>query len=343
MVYIVLVNWNGWKDTIECLESLFRLRDDEYRVIVCDNGSTDGSVELIKAWADGRLDTYVPAPNRLRSLTFPPISKPVRICEMDAPATYYTDNEAPLVLIRSGRNLGFAGGNNLGLRYALSSPDMRLVWLLNNDTVVDPKALTALLKRLSEVPGAGICGSTVRYYHRPDRAQLLGGVALNIWRGHALPIGEGTREDTAPDQDAVEREMDYVYGASMLVTRSFLEEVGLLNEAYFLYYEEIDWARRSANSFKMVYARDCIVYHRGGGSTDGGAGAFSVYHFTRSWLIFTRRYHFARMPVIVLLLLRRIVRAFVTGHQEIGRAIARGVRDGCWAATTMPTSGNARD
>jgi GT2 family glycosyltransferase len=327
MVYIILVNWNGWQDTVECLESLFRLKYDAYRVIVCDNGSTDGSVEHMKAWANGQLDIHVPLHNPLRSLTFPPVRKPLPICEADAPAIYNLNNEAPLVIIRSARNLGFAGGNNLGLRYALNFPDMQFAWLLNNDTVVDPGSLTALLRRLSEVPEAGICGSTVRYYDRPDHAQLLGGAALNVWRGCATPIGEGTREDTAPDQDAVEREMDYVYGACTLVTRAFLEQVGLLNEAYFMYAEEIDWARRSGNRFKMAYAPNSIVYHRGG-SSSGGTGVLPNYHFTRSWLIFARRYHFALLPIVLLLVFRRIVKAFLNGKPEIGAAIARGARDG---------------
>jgi GT2 family glycosyltransferase len=281
----------------------------------------------MKAWANGRLDIYVPLHNPLRFLTFPPVRKPVLICELDAPAMYRVENAAPLVLIRSAQNLGFPAGNNLGLRYALSSPDMQSVWLLNNDTVVDPGSLAALVRRLSEVPAAGICGSTVRYYDRPDRAQLLGGATLNVWRGRSTPIGEGACDTTTPDQDAVEREMDYVYGACTLVTRAFLEQVGLLNEAYFMYAEEIDWARRSGNRFKMAYAPDSIVYHRVG-SSSGNTGVLPNYHFTRSWLIFARRYHFALLPVILLLVFRRVVKAFLNGKPEIGAAIARGARDG---------------
>lgn len=328
MVYIILVNWNGWKDTIECLESLFRLNYDRYRVVVCDNGSTDGSIESIKAWAEGRLDTYVPASNPLRPLTFPPASKPVRWQELTSSAAYEANNDAPLVLIRSDRNVGFAGGNNLGLRYALNSPEMEFVWLLNNDTVVHPDSLTALHGRLLEVPGAGICGSTVRYYDRPDRVQLLAGAQANCWRGRVRQIREGINASDLPDTDAVEGAMDFVYGASMFVCRRFIEEIGLLNEAYFLYCEELDWARRSADRFKMVYAKGSIVYHRGGAATNGGSSGFAWYHYTRSWLIFTQRYQAARMPVIVFWFMITAGRSLLRGRIDVGRAIARGIRDG---------------
>ena len=82
-VCVLIVNWNGWKDTIECLESVFRNDYSNYQVVVCDNGSLDGSMEHIKAWAQGELDIYLPKNDQLRVLSFPPVSKPVRYVQYD--------------------------------------------------------------------------------------------------------------------------------------------------------------------------------------------------------------------------------------------------------------------
>src|SRR5689334_19162420 len=117
-VYIVIVNWNGWRDTIECLESVLRNRYESYRVIVCDNGSSNDSVDRIREWAEGRLDLPSDSTHPLASLTRPGVPKPV-------PYTFLSRAEAeqgplpnevpPLVLIDCAANLGFAGGSNVGL------------------------------------------------------------------------------------------------------------------------------------------------------------------------------------------------------------------------------------
>src|SRR5690606_5006085 len=89
------------------------------------------------------------------------------------------EHDIPLVLVRTGANLGFAGGNNVGLGYALARPDVDAVWLLNNDTVVHPEAARALIEIMARDPGIGICGSTLLYYDRPELVQALGGARYN--------------------------------------------------------------------------------------------------------------------------------------------------------------------
>ena len=120
-VYAVLVNFNGWPDTIECLETLFRSDHPDFRVLVCDNGSTDGSLELIRAWAEKRLDAAAPR-GELCRLQDSSLERPLQYAEygrQEAEAGGDAAERARLVLIDCGANLGFAGGNNVGLRYAL--------------------------------------------------------------------------------------------------------------------------------------------------------------------------------------------------------------------------------
>lgn len=303
-VYILILNWNGWGDTIECLESVFRLDYPHFRVIVCDNDSHDGSMEKIQAWAEGKLDSYVSATNPLRELSFPPLTKPVEY-------VLYNRSEAEtcggsaisplLILIHTGANLGFAGGNNVGLRHALSRSDFDYVWLLNNDTVVRPDALTWMVKRMEERTDAGMCGSRIPFYEAPESIWALGGGSFNIWTGNALNIGYLSSLYDVVSQKHVESKMSYVAGASMLVSNTFLKKVGTMNEDYFLYFEEIDWAKKGQKLFSLTYSPQSMVFHKTGASTalmekQPGLSNSSKYYMLRGYVLFTWKYYPIVLP-----------------------------------------------
>lgn len=266
VTYIVLVNWNGWQDTLECLESVFHLHGDHYRVVVCDNGSEDGSLERIRAWAEGKIAAEAGAA-AMAAFSHPHCTKPVAVqnlsrqeAERGVPAS------APLILVDCAENLGFAGGNNVGLRLALQQADMDSAWLLNNDTVVDSNALLALREKAAKVPNIGIIGSTVIYYNAPDRVQAFGGARYFPCIGLAMHIGRFRNRLREVSEDRVEAQLTYILGASMFVTRRFLETVGLMSEDYFLYYEELDWAVRARARFRLGYAQMSRVFHKAGAS-----------------------------------------------------------------------------
>jgi len=223
-VFIILVNWNGWEDTVECLHSLPKLDYPNYSTIVVDNGSSDASAEEIKS-------------------RFPSVT-----------------------LIESEENRGFAGGNNLGIEYALNE-GTDYVWLLNNDTVVDKDALSSLVRRMSKDANIGICGSKLIYYHQRDTIQVWGGGSYNRWFATTDNFGQQQPVDTPCNPRQIENNLDFVIGASMLVSRRFLDEVGWLSEDYFLYYEEIDWGIQAQPHFSLGFAPESIVYHKEGAST----------------------------------------------------------------------------
>jgi GT2 family glycosyltransferase len=303
---ILLVNWNGWGDTVECLESIFRQVPADTRVIVCDNDSTDGSLEKMQAWAQGRLDAWVPVRHPLRAMSWPPLPKPIgcRVYDRrEAEQGGEAADTSRLVLIRTGGNLGFAGGNNVGLRHLLARGDAEYVWLLNNDTVIAPGALDALLARMAERPDAGMCGSTLLRYAAPDRVQARGGGWYCKWIGLPWHLGQLGRAAAAVDAKRVERRMSYVVGASLLVSRRLLEEVGLMCEDYFLFFEEADWAERARGRFGLAYAPASTVYHKVGRSI--GTSSLPTrksytcdYYSLRNRLRFTRRFHPSALPAI---------------------------------------------
>ena len=327
---IVLVNWNRWADTIECLESVFRASGSS-RVVVVDNASADGSVDRILDWAAGRLAAEPTDPGMVR-FSSPPMDKPLTVARLDArDAATQLPGDVQLTLIDSGGNLGFAGGNNVGLRHLLLDPETEYFWLLNNDTVIERNAPVALLERLDATHRVGMCGTMVRYYHRPDRVQALGGSRFNHWTGQSLGHGFGTLATAPYDAARVARQTDFVLGASLAVSRAFLETVGLMEESYFLYFEEIDWAVRGRGRFVTAFANAAVVYHKEGGSIGssgvvGGRSALSEYYLLRSRHAFVRRHRPWLLPVHLLLSVALIARRRLRGNPEQAAAMLRALR-----------------
>lgn len=300
-VYIVILNYKGWSDTIECLESVLKLDYSNFQIVVVDNASDDGSLEKIEAWAAGKQPVFVANP-ALAAYSMPVAAKPVSlqripVSNLDEPGPIGSGN---IILIQSENNGGYAAGNNLGIRLALADPECALLWLLNNDTVVDPKALCHLGDCVERDPTIGICGSTLVHYHSPFTVQAKGGAVFNRWLGTSRHVGEGTAfpgKVSAPLQA-----IDYVVGASMLVTRAFVEQVGLMYEDYFLYFEEIDWSWRKGG-FKVAYAPESVVYHKEGATTGMSKKAVEYgkggdFYLHRNRLLFARRNFPISLPVV---------------------------------------------
>jgi GT2 family glycosyltransferase len=292
---------------VECLESLLGLKGVRWRAIVIDNGSQDNSCDRIAEWAEKGLSQ--------------PVSEKVweQVGAKDHPRPGFATMSAAeavgrlpreqVTLIRSATNLGFAGANNLGMTFALNDPDCTHVWLLNNDTVVASGAAQELLSRARQDPGIGMVGSTLVYYHRPGVVQGTGG-RYNLALAAGYQIDHLAAPDRLSSADSVEEQMTYVIGASMFVTRPFLEQVGMMSEKYFLYFEELDWTLRARGRFRLAWAPDSIVYHKEGGaigtSTTGRPSDTSLYYMARSTMLF---YRIHRLPFLPVALMRLLVRA----------------------------------
>ena len=211
--------------------------------------------------------------------------------------------EADLILVENGGNLGFAAGNNVGLRLALAQDDMDCVWLLNNDTLVEPGCLRAMRRKLKLYGDRAACGSVIHFFDQPEIIQALGGNRFNSVTGiAACSEGRFLHESATVDVEAVSSGLSYLSGCSMLLPRAFLEEVGLMNEDYFLYYEEIDWFTRSGGRFPLCIAGNARLYHREGSSIGSpgwqrAASRFADEQLYRSRLIFMRRYHPHWLPL----------------------------------------------
>jgi hypothetical protein len=302
-VYIIILNWNGWQDTIECLESVFRNNYPAYTVIVCDNSSHDGSLEHIKLWADGRLNVLVPSHNSLRSLTYPPVIKPIPYIEYnrkDAEKGGARDRKIPLVLIQTGGNLGFAGGNNVGLRYILAREDAEYVWLLNNDTVIRLDALSHLIERAKSDPQIGSIGSTILLYDRTDIIDVAGGGIMVNYLGGSYQSQNG-KSVHAVRYDEFPIYLDYITGASCLLPVEIIKKVGLMDETYFHFWEDADMGFRIRKyGYKNAYESKSLIYHKVGVSI-GGKSSLADYYELRSAIIYYRK-HYGLLFINVILL-----------------------------------------
>jgi GT2 family glycosyltransferase len=328
-VAIVLVNWNGWRDCIECISSLYGSQALSVAdVWLVDNDSRDGSVEHIVQWcARPGADSGWRSHDAVRHAGTQAIA-----CRIwDATGGPATLPEAGcLTIVRSGGNLGFAGGNNVGIM-AAGIDRYSHVWLLNTDTVIRHDALQHLLVRARADPGLGIVGSSLIYYDQPERVQAQAGASFDEIRIQALHIGEGQKVAEIPsradDLAAVEARLAYVVGASMLVAADFIRDIGPMCEDYFLYFEELDWAWRARGRYRLGYAPGSWVFHKVGGSSTKTQGEFSLNLLYRNQLRFAGRFMPARLPRVQRKLFLEMLRELIKGHWMPARLLWRALRD----------------
>jgi GT2 family glycosyltransferase len=318
-VYIIILNWNGWEDTIECLESILKIDYDHYQIILCDNDSKDNSLENIIKWAKGELDVNFIGNESLKQKVFPGSQKPITYSiysQTEALEHEFTRcSDSKLILIRNDGNIGFAAGNNVGINYALLNGDCDYVWLLNNDTVVDRYSLSELVQRIQFNPSAGMCGSTLLYYENPSIIQALGGDYYNLWTGFNQHIGGLKPYIKGKNYSFAGSKLSFLVGASILVKVSLLNEVGLLCEDYFLYYEELDWAvRAKKKSYTLEYASGSVVYHKVGASTGGSSfkirekSTTSDFYLIRNRLLVTNKFFPYALPTVYIFLMITLIR-----------------------------------
>ena len=251
-ISIIILNWNGKEDTLECLESLRKLDYLNYEIIVVDNGSSDDSVPILRKG-------------------FPNIE-----------------------LIVNDKNLGYAGGNNVGIEYALKRK-ADYIFLLNNDTVVHKDCLRELLDVIEREPKVGFVGPKTYYYQEPKRIQFIGG-SYSFITGRSSYIGSGEIDHGQHDEL---REVDFINGHALLVRKEVIDSIGMLDPEYFAYNEETDWCiRAKGKNYKCLYVPRAIVWHK---SSKSSCGLTRPYLITRNQLLFMRKNASKRQLMIFFL------------------------------------------
>ena len=281
-IFVVIVNWNGKRDTLACLASLKQIKrgKETLTVVVVDNGSSDDSISVIRK-------------------THPWVT-----------------------VIPVGKNLGFTGGNNVGISYALSK-NADFIWLLNNDTIVDKHVLSFL--PVFEDPTVGACGCKIYFakgheyhhdrYKESERGYVIwyaGGIVdwNNMYASH-----RGVDEVDKGQYNTIE-ETSFITGCSFIVKSSVVKKVGMLDDRYYLYLEDLDWSLRIQKAgWKTLYAPSSVIWHVNAGSSGRPGNPLHEYYFTRNRLILGFKYAPMRTKIA---LFREGVR-FLFGSLKIRR------------------------
>lgn len=290
---IVVLNWEGWRDTLLCLESLKNLTDSTFSIVIVDNGSRDDSCLMLQRWVDENSNS-----NNFNE----------------------TSTILGISLIRNKENLGYAAGNNIGIDYSFVKNDADAVWILNNDTTVHPHSLYYLQEKIKS--GYDVVGSKVLFMQDSQYVWCEAGGKYSRWTMKSSNLSYNKNIKELPcgiDYELkIENDIDYIAGASLFFNKSALSKVGNLYEGYFLYFEEPDWFNRAKkHKIKVGYSSNSIVYHSIGKSTDKFSLNFGKFYSFRRLIIwntlkFSYRFHKLQIPFVLFFLFIREFKNAVT-------------------------------
>ncbi len=248
LTYIILLNYNGVSDTLDCLESLKMIDYPNFKVMVVDNNSSGDDVEIIKS--------------------------------------KYNDFISEIIC--SKQNLGFSGGNNLGINHAIAN-GAEYVLLLNNDTIVEREFLSVMIKKSNEYPDAGIITCRINYYDKKDVAWYSGGYISKIKAsGFELHLPQKSNDTFCT----------FASGCNLLIKKEVIEKAGLLDEKYFLYLEDTDYCARTLSAgYKILFTDKTKIFHKVCSSTGRDSNSLPLYYSTRNRFYFIKKNYPRWLPI----------------------------------------------
>ena len=312
-VGVVVLNWNGWRDTIACLESLIRASPSASRVVVVDNASRDDSMEQLVAWAEN-------------------VGVELMTAREDERAAATPRNFPAVTLIRSSWNRGFSGGCNVGLRFLESAAELTHYLLLNNDATVAADYFARVDDALDAVPRAGLlCGTIFEGMPPSCRVWYAG--------GSSSPLRALVSHQVEVPESAVPIPTSFITGCAMIISRDALATVGLMPECYFpAYMEDAEYSLRVRRAgFPAVYAPRVLAYHKVGASLGVAAIRPAVVRaFNRHRAFYVRRNMtgWTRRAALAYLIVTKPARAAVEalrGRPRIGWAVLAGFVSGLFS------------
>jgi GT2 family glycosyltransferase len=287
-VAAALLNWNGWRDTVACLESLRALQYPDLDIILCDNASSDDSVDRIIQWALSRgIDCHV---------------VDQQLAEHDGNAKW--QEQPRLLIVRSPDNRGFAGGTNLALRHVLTSAKPYCyAWVLNTDTTVEPDSLAVAVRAMDAGIEIASVQSLLVWSRQPE---LLDSAGLRLlFRGGAKDIlhHKPRTELSHIIGDRAVIEIFGCCGAAALYRVDVLRSIGLFDERLFQTHEDVDLAcRLRAAGYRAVLATGSIVHHVGGVSRNRKKTGRSwwIAHRNKLWIVARWYPRLLGIPILVI-------------------------------------------
>ena len=257
-VYIVLLNYNTYKDTIECIKSLKNIEYENYHIVIVDNNSINNSEEYITEYIKDINNTH---------------------------------------FIKSVKNLGFSGGNNLGIKWSLEQ-SADYICLLNNDTIVEPTFLKYLVTEMESDKNIGISSGKIMYYSEPEVIWAAGGKVDEL-----KCIGHNGRINLKDDiKFNSKEEVSFLTGCLQLISREVFENIGLYEDEYFLYMEDVDFCLRASRAgYKLLYVPQSKIYHKVSVSTGGQSSPLVTYYMNRNRLLFNKKHQNNKIKSLIFI------------------------------------------
>lgn len=283
---VVIVTFGNTAEVIACVSAICKQRGvEKIGVFLCENGGPQAFDAVLAALtnANGLATGLVETPPSAEQDIFE------RVVSLRL-----TGGRMPLYVGQARENLGYAGGVNAWMRPLMRNPATKGFWVLNPDTFPERDALAALIA-YAEARRKGMVQGRVMFPGRTD-INASRGLKYRKFLARGVGVGYGAPVSPGPNPDDVEKEMESPTGVSLYVTRACVEQIGLMDESYFLYWEDFDWGVRAAAKCGIGYAHDSVVAHVSG-TTTGSAkkrarrSRISVYLQNRGKLLFVRRHH----------------------------------------------------
>ncbi|MGY6522145.1 MAG: glycosyltransferase family 2 protein [Mongoliitalea sp.] len=291
-VAIIILNWNGYEHSRNCLDSLAKLNYSNYQIILVDNASEDRS-----GW---RLKEEFPW----------------------------------IVLLQNDQNLGFTGGNNVGISYALAN-GFTYVMLLNNDTLVSSDFLTPMVNMLDNDATVGIVQPLILLLEDHKKIWSAGG-KFNSWLGISTTRGDRA---TLASYTFGSHALDWVTGCCMLLPSKVIQELGPLQASFFAYFEDVDWSLRIRKAgYKLLLSKESVIYHEGNASSkkeskEGTLSPTVFYLHTRNQLFLIKKH--LSYPAFLLAFGYHLSKYFawivyfcLRGRFQKAKAVSKGINDG---------------
>ena len=313
MVYILILNWNDAENTINCIKSIETNVVESKKIIILDNNSEDDSLQKIIEYVD---KTH----NRLKHYTRAVI---LDLWHSKIPI----EDTENMIIIKNDNNGGFAYGNNTGLMYSLLSKTCEYIWLLNVDTEINPKSLTEIIKLLKLKQNVGICGSILIDYYDRSLVQCYGGGNVFKYLGKTKLYLKNYPVECI--NNIKHKAPSFLMGASLCIRKECLKAIGMMDEKFFMYSEEIAWQHNIKKSYgwEIDVAPESIVYHKGSVSS-GGRSANFYYMLNKSSIMFIKSAF--GMPTTIIASINLIFISIIQNIKSYSKikSSIRGVLDG---------------
>lgn len=286
---------------MECLESLKHVNYDFYDIYLVDNDSKKESVDYILNYLEN--DSYYSYSLVLKDQLY----------------NYVKPDDVDILFIINDENSGFAGGNNVALNYILKTKLTDYVLLLNNDTIVSPDFIDGLISKFNESDDTGFVGIKHYYYHERNKLQTVGGGIVDLVHGEAMAVF-----------DDIGDSFDFITGSCIFTSVDVLDEVGTMNEDFFMYWEDVDWSSCVCeHGYKLRISNRGCIYHKEGASIKSLS---RLYYHMRNRIFYMKRHtsgliYYKFIIYIVLFALKEFFMN-IYKNPKYSKVIINGLKDG---------------